>query len=129
MSGRYLPPFGFRLRANLHGHGAARMESAAWRYGRGGGHVPVEQQFFPLDVGMIGQGGGEQSLGIWVERAAKEFFAFRHLDKAAQIHDSHHVAHVADCAQVVRNEEVAESLPYLKIFEEIHNLGADGDVQ
>ena len=48
---------------------------------------------------------------------------------ASKVHHSYTVAHVTYRGQVVGDEEVTEVVFLLQVLEQVHYLGADGDVQ
>ena len=81
------------------------------------------------DIGMIGKRRGKQRLGVGMQRMIEELLRFRHLHQPAEIHDDDHLAHVADGTEVVRDEEIAEALLLPQVFQQVHDLRADRDIE
>src|SRR5215217_1141493 len=117
--------------ADVHDVGAAGVEVAA------GGRVDrardVAAEDDPLaallDHRVGNRHGGQESLGIGVERFLVEGDAVRHLDDLAEVHDGDAVGDVLDDGEVVGDEEVGQTELLLEVFEEVDDLGLDRDVE
>ena len=64
-----------------------------------------------------------------MQRAAQQFFRGRQFDNLPGIHHGHAVGHVADDAEVVRDEQNRHSEPLLKVMKQFQNLRLDGHVE
>ena len=51
------------------------------------------------------------------------------LDDLAEVHDRDPVAHVADDAEVVGDEDVGQPVPLLQVLQEVEHLRLDRDVE
>src|ERR1700730_18147509 len=60
---------------------------------------------------------------------AVEIAGGRHLDDLAQVHDDDPVRDVLDHREVVRDEEGGQAALLLQPFEQVDDLGLDGDVE
>ena len=78
---------------------------------------------------MARQGGGEQRLGVGMQRLAGERARLAAFDDLAEIHHHDLVAHVRHGGEVVGDEEVGEAEPRLQIAQQVEDLGADRDVE
>jgi hypothetical protein len=93
------------------------VEAAAGRaVGRVGDFArEVDPAPFAL-VGRIGDGeGGQERLGVRMERTREQLARFRDLDDLADIHHDHPVADVFDDAEVMTDKEVGEAKLFLQI--------------
>jgi hypothetical protein len=64
-----------------------------------------------------------------MERVPVEGLGVGVLDDPAEVHHRGAVRDVAHRRQIVRNEQEAQLLPRLQIFQQIHDLGADRHIQ
>ncbi len=56
-------------------------------------------------------------------------FLFTQLDQPAGVHDRDAVAHVADHAHGVRDEDIGELVFILQVLQQVEDLGLDGHIQ
>jgi hypothetical protein len=78
--GGHLGELGLLLWAARHGEGAARMEATAgWRVERAG-HFATEHDVLPLLIGVGGERGGEERLGVGMKRLVTQLEAVGDLD-------------------------------------------------
>ena len=82
-----------------------------------------------LDDGVRDGDGGEQRLGVGVERVAVQLLGAGDLDDLAQIHDGHAVRDVLDHGKVVGDEEIGQAQLLLQPDEHIDDLCLNGHVQ
>src|SRR5215813_8639547 len=117
VTGGDLDEIGLSLRASRHDEGTARVEVAArWRV-EGARHLPAEDDLFFLLVGVGRKGGGEEGLGVRVERVGTELKALGYLDELAKIHHRDLLADVRDRRQVVSDEQIAHTQPRLNLLQ------------
>ena len=107
------------------------MEPAPTRRVYGAGRLAWHPQLLPLPRGLgVGHRyGGEQGLGVRVERLLEHLLGGAVLHYLAQIHDCYVVAHVPDYAQVMAYEQVGEPELLLQVLEEVEDLGLHRDVE
>ncbi len=60
---------------------------------------------------------------------SEKFLAGSPLHDLAQVHDSYPLRHIPDRAEPVRNKQIGYSQLLLKVFQEIHDLCANGDIK
>ncbi len=78
----------------------------------------------------IGEGdGGQQGLGIGMNRRAHQAFARRKLDDPPRAHDGDPVGHVIDDGEVVGNEQIGQPELGLQILQQVEDLRLDRDVE
>jgi len=110
------------------GNRAARRKTAAgWKIadardvaGNGREAVGVAAQF---------RHGIHQRAGVGMQRSAQEFARGRQLDDLPGIHHGHAVGHVADDAEVVRDEQNRHAEPLLQLAQQIQNLRLDCHIE
>ena len=71
----------------------------------------------------------QQRLRIWMERIAVQLVAIGKLHHTAKVHHGHTVADVLDHAQIMRDEQIGETLFLLKLAHQVEHLRADRYVQ
>ena len=98
------------LLAHLRRVAAPRMEAAAARRGDRARDVPLEHDALPLlgQIRVRDRDGRQQRLRVRHDRPRVELVGRRELDDLAEVHHRDPVAHVANDAEVVRNEEVGQ---------------------
>ena len=114
--------------AAVDGIRAAGMERAT---GRG---MAGRRHFAASDAGGTARSAGfqdglPQEPGIGVAGLLEHLGDVADLDDAAQIHDGHAMRDGAHHAQVVRDEEVGQTMPVAQIDQEVEDLRADRDIQ
>ena len=83
------------------------MERTARRWSHGAGNLALGcGALAPLARARL-RDGGEQGVGVGVQRLAVDRLLVADLDDAAEIHDRDAIGDVAHDAQVVRDEHVA----------------------
>jgi len=95
----------FALGAARHDEGTARVKAATRRRVEGAGHLSAEDDLLFLLVGVRWKGGGEERLGVRVERVGTELQAVGHLHELPQIHHRDLLADVRDGRQIVGDEQ------------------------
>ena len=73
--------------------------------------------------------GLHQRLRVGMQRLLEELGGRRLLDDLAEVHDDDAPAHVADDAEVVRDEEIGQVELLLQLDEQVEHLRLDGDVE
>ena len=73
--------------------------------------------------------GPDQALGIGMLRRADERFRRRVLHDPAEIHDDDAVGDVFDDGEVMRNEQIRETVIALQVDQQVDHLGLDRDIQ
>ena len=120
---------GNAVSARLVSQGAARMEMAsgrwmngAWRFSLGKAAGGVEADFIELR-------GRVEGFRVGMARSLEDLLNGSHLDNAAQVHDRHTIADMAQGPKVMGNHQQGKIEPPAEIVEEIENLGANRRVQ
>ena len=109
--------------------GAAGVEGATRRRVHGAGHIALQGAPLPAPR-QVGHGyGGEQCLGIGVQRVRKELVGFGQFDDAPQVHDGDAVADVLDHGQVVRDEYIGKVPLVPELQQQLQDLRLDRNVQ
>ena len=73
--------------------------------------------------------GGEQRLGVGVQRVGVDVVARRDLDDLAEVHHRDAVGDVPHDGEVVRDEQVSEAELALQVLEQIDDLRLDGHIE
>ena len=105
------------------------MEVAAKRRVQRRWHLACEDDLLAFNVRMRRQGRGHQSPGVRMERVVEQFLRWRFFNDAPQIHDTHLVAHISHSSEVVRYKQVCQPVFILKVFQQVHDLRANRDIQ
>ena len=93
------------------------------------GHVALEDDPVAAERG-IGKGHGrEQGPGVGVQRSRVQLVPRGRFDDLSEVHDGHPVADVAHHAEVVGDEQVAETEPFLQHLEQVDDLRLDRNVE
>jgi hypothetical protein len=66
---------------------------------------------------------------VWMLRLAEEDALGCHLTKAAKIHDADMIGNVMDDGKVVAYEQIGQSEPPLKLFDQVENLRLDRHIK
>ena len=115
--------------AVIHGHRAARMETAAGGRVQGAGYVTLEDDALAANLRIGDRDGGHESLGVGMEGVAEKLHASRQFDHLAEVHNCHPVGDMLDHAQVVGDEEVGQTEFVLQVLEDVEHLGLNGDIR
>jgi hypothetical protein len=83
----------------------------------------------PVAVGLHGGRGGEETTGVGMLRMMEEGRNGGLFHDLAVLHDGYPVGHLGDYGKIVRDEEHGELVRSAQIFEEIQNLGLNGDIE
>ena len=120
-----------RLNLGTDGHGkwAAWVEAAARGRIEGARNLAGDDDFLALFIGMGRQGGGKQRLCVGMQRFVAQLVAGALLHDLAKVHDDDIGAQVQDGREVMGDEQITETQLLLQVLQQIHNLGADGDIQ
>lgn len=118
----------FGLRADLHGVGAARVESASRGEIGGSGDLSVDG-FESLGLLIRVRERVEQSLGIGMRAFYEDLVDRAAFDDFSGVHDGDFVGHLGDDTEVVCNEDDGHAAVFLEFAEEVEDLGLDGDVK
>ena len=73
--------------------------------------------------------GGDQRLGIGMQRHIKELICFTGLHQFTQIHHGNIIRDMSDNGKVVGDEYVGQIELLLQIHQQIENLSLNGNVQ
>ena len=115
------------LGADRSGHRAAGMKGASGRRIGRLRRLPGEAN--PLPAPAQRRHGRDERAGVGMERPLVELGRRSLLDDLAEVHDGDAVAHVADDAEIVRDEDVGQPAPLLQIPQEVEHLGLHRDVE
>ncbi len=116
------------LAADVHGHRAARVESAArWRLAQVGRRAVDDAERAPIRVD-VGEG-AHQHLGVGVPRLGEDPPHRAFLGDATGVHDHHPVAGLGDDREVVGDEDEREAELLAQLLEQLEDLGLDHHVQ
>ena len=129
MAGPNLFPFRFNLRADWLGERASGMQRHPL-----GISVAAATSFCSMTSlrsisGWSGKAAVNKACVYGCSGCAEQLLGFRQLHQAAEIHDADHLAHVAHGSEMMGNEQIAEALVLLQRLEQVHDLGADRDVE
>ena len=109
------------------GDRAARVEGAARRHVDRIGRIAFQDQ--PLLRRPGRRDRRNQRARVGVRRRREQPVGIATLDDAAEIHHRHFVAHLADHAQIVADEEIGEAHLRLQVEQEIDDLRLDRHVE
>ena len=73
--------------------------------------------------------GGPEDMGVGMTRFIRNAVGKAYLHDLAQVHHGHLMADEFHHPKVVRDEEVREPEPLLKVPKQVHDLSLDGDVE
>ena len=108
---------------------AARMEATARRRRGRVRQLPREHNPLPPAPVRVGRRDrGHQSFRVRVERPREQRFLGRELDDASEVHDCDVIGDVTDDAEIMRDEEVGETLLPLEALQEVDHLRLDRHV-
>jgi hypothetical protein len=91
-------------------------------------NLAVERLFDPALARVRWRVGLEQGLRIGMQRIGEDLLRGPLLDDLAEVHHRDRVAHVADGAQAVRDEQISGLHLLLQVDQEVEDLGAYRDV-
>src|SRR5579885_1025460 len=119
------------LSANLLGFPATWMEvTAAGRIDRAGYVALQDNALAAFLNGRIGyRNGGEQRLGIRVQRHLVERLALCQFHHSSQVHHGHAIADMFHDRQIESHEQVGQAKLTLEIFQQVKHLGLNGHIQ
>ncbi len=122
---------GVDLLADVHHIRAAGVEMTAGGRVDRARHVAGEDDPLALllDHRIGNRHRRKQGLRVRVQWRVVELVAVGHLDDLAEVHHGHAVGDVAHHRQVVGDEEVGQAELLLEVFEQVHDLGLDRDVE
>ena len=115
--------------AHFLGVGTAGMEPAALGWIGRRGDIPLQDDAVHLLIGVGIGDGGEQRLGIRMQRFAEDLLLGTELHHSAQIHDEDLIGNELNDTQIVRNEQICQAHILLQLFQQIDDLRLDGNVQ
>ena len=105
------------------------MELAACgRIGRGRNGA-LQHDAVHLGRGVRHGDGGEQSLGVGVQRILEDVLGSAVFHQVAQIHNAHGVGDMLHHGQIVGDEQIGELILLLQLLQQIDDLRLDGHVQ
>jgi hypothetical protein len=121
----------FRLATLVDGAKAATDEAAMLGGIDGAGRFAAENNALTAitRIGLRIGDGGQERLGIGVERATEELVVGGDLDELTEVHHADTIGDVAHNGEVVADEEVRKVEVALQLAEEIEDLALDGDVE
>ena len=122
LCGRLFPAEGHRILA-------AGMKMATRRSVGRIGDFALEDDPFGTKARVRLGDRGHQRLGIGMSRRGEQLLGRRGLHDPADVHHRDPRADVLDDAQVVRDEEIGEPEPFLKLEEEVQDLRLDRHIQ
>ena len=96
----------------------------------GDGTSPLQDDFFPCP--RPGEREGQPRTGplcVGVQWVVVKLFGWRILYDSTQVHDRGLVGHVADGGEIVRHQEESHPGFLLQIYQQVHYLGPDGNIQ
>ena len=119
------------LSADLRRVAAAGMEAAALRRVDRARDVALEHDPLPLlrQIGIGNRHRREQRLRVGHDRPRVELLGRRQLDELPEVHHRDPVAHVADDAEIVGDEEIRQLELVLELLEQVDHLRLDRDVE
>ena len=120
---------GFLSGTDFFGYWTAWMEPATERRIDRTGNVALEYDslLFLLRIGLWN--GRHQRDGIRMERIIKELLLVGKFGDLSQVHYGHPLADMFHNAQIVSDEEIGQAEFFLKIVQQIENLGLNRDVK
>ena len=111
--------------ADRYSQPAAGMKSApAGRVDRAG-HIAFQDDPFPLHGGIGNWYSAEEGFRVWMKGFEINLISGPCFDNSAKVHDGHSVRNVVHHRQIVRNEQIGQAVPLLKVFHKIEDLGPD----
>ncbi|OLE25267.1 MAG: hypothetical protein AUI36_32690 [Cyanobacteria bacterium 13_1_40CM_2_61_4] len=117
--------------AGLNRIWAARVEAAPFGWVNRGRNIALKYNAlscgFNVRIGY--RNCGNQRLCVGHQRLFVDRLRISYLGKFTEIHYSDAVRNVANRSQVVRDEEVCQILLTLKLFQQIHDLRLNGNVE
>jgi len=79
-------------------------------------HVALEDNSLPLGLGIRNGDRAEQSLRIWVERGTVDLVSGADFNDLSEVHNGHSVGNVLYDRQIMRNEQVGQSVFFLELL-------------
>ena len=125
------PPLWFYFLAQLLSQRASGVEIATTRRIGRTGHVASQNNplAFPFDDRVGDRDSRKERLGIWMQRLVEKFFLRSQLYHLAQVHNRSAVRDMPHHAQVMGDKQIRQPKLLLQLFEQVDNLGLDGDIQ
>ena len=123
--------FGVSSAASVVAVGAAIHKAAAGLHVDGARHVAFQFDLHALAL-LVGIGDGDgrkEGFRVGVQRIAVEVFRGADFHELAQIHNRDAVGNVAHHGKVVGDKEQGEAQFLLHVFQKVHDLRLNGDVQ
>lgn len=108
---------------------ATRVEGTARRYPQRARHIPFHHDPLLLRAHRGGRDGGKQRPAVGVVLAAVKSVPGCQLHDTPEVHHRDAVAHMADHAEVMGDENVGQAVLLLEPDEKVDDLGLDGYVQ
>ena len=108
---------------------AALEEAALVRHIDGRSDLALDGDALLLYAQLGNGDGGQQRLGIGVQGIGKQLLGGRFFHDLAQVHDGDIIGEVVDHSQVVGDEDIGEPQLFLKLLQQIQDLGLNGDIQ
>ena len=105
------------------------MEAAARGRIDWGRHFAGQHDVFPYQVRVGGQRRGKQRTGVGVQGVVVDLLGVSVFHDLPQVHDGGIVGHVPHCRQIVGDEQEGDVELVLQNLQQVHHLGADGDIQ
>lgn len=115
--------------ARLVSQGTARMEVASGRRVNGARGFPLDKAAGGVEADFIEQRGRVEGSRVGMAWRLEDLLYGSHLDDAAQVHDRHTIADVAQGPKVMGNHQQGKIESPAQIVEEIENLGANRRIQ
>ena len=109
--------------------GAARMEMASGRRVNGAWRFSLDKASGGVEADFIEQRGRVEGFRVGMARSVEDLLDGSHFDDAAQVHDRHAIADVAQGSKIMGDHQQGKVEPPAQIVEEIENLGADRRIQ
>ena len=122
MTGGNLSKDRFLLIAPLKPFGTAGMEPATGWYMDGTGRIPFDDNPLLLGLRICHRNGGQECLGIRMQRVLVKLIPLRYLHYLTEVHDGDPITDVLYHPKIMSNEKVGEPEFLLEIFEEIDDL-------
>jgi hypothetical protein len=108
---------------------ASTLKLASRRWVKGGRHISLEGMPRSLGSWFRHRDRRQKAQGIGMQRMIVYLLGRPILHDMAKIHDGQRIADVFHHVEVMGDEKVTESQFVLKIFEEIDDLGLDGNIE
>jgi len=116
--------------AAVHRVRAARPEMASLRRAQGTRHIARQDNALLAATFRVGDGYRlQERLGVGVQGVPEQRSLVGEFDDAAQIHDGDTVRDVLNDREVMRYEEVRNTIFVLKIHQQIDDLSLDRDIK